>query len=186
MRHGFEWISFGDAHAHLRGTAKRSVRLPEAGLALIERAAAEPAGGAFSALPRGREREVWICWRPLSHSIEARLASWALAAGAAIVVEPSDRLPEALVEWARPTRVSAPAGELARLLERLDEEAPALLRRRWLRQRLGRMRSLLVEEDGEAPAAGDLEALREAANRLVPGTGERIVRFAGSPLLPLV
>jgi hypothetical protein len=190
-RHDFEWISFGDAAAHRKGTLRRPRELPSTVESLLDRAASVSPEGA-APLPRGAGREVWVSWRILTDPAEARLAGWALGAGASIVVETHERLPVSLVAWARPTLVSASADDLERLFAHLEAEAPGWRRRQWLGQRLGRLRRILVESEAAAgPPDSDgpsdlIVRLRATAERLHAGAGAGVQRFEAAPMSPLV
>jgi hypothetical protein len=88
----------------------------------------------------------------MAHWAEASLARTLILSGAAILVEPSERLHPELFAWARPTLLSGCAEELGALAEACDRLSSGLFRRRWLRHRVERLRLMLVEVE-DAPAA---------------------------------
>lgn len=183
----FDWISFEDAEAHRQGTPRRPRWLPADLLDLLRFASDVEAPAASAALPPGPSRPVWIAWRPLATAEEAALAAWALRSGAAIVVERHDRIPLDLVAWARPTVVSETADAVADLLAGLERDAPKWLRRRWLRQRLGRLRCVLVESPPVgASSVASIESIGDTLRRLVPAGGVRVESFSSAAVSALV
>lgn len=141
---------------------------------LVSAVAIGPGSPEIVNLDRGVERDVWISWRPLTHPAELELARWAIVAGAAILVEPGERLHPELFAWARPTMVSGSAEELHALAEELERLAPRLFRRRWLRQRGERLRLLLVE--GE-PSPAELQQVVDRWSSLSPHHAPRCLPF---------
>jgi hypothetical protein len=119
----------------------------------------------------GAEREIWISTRSLERKEERTLALAATLADWAIVREPGERLHPALLLWARPTLVSGGAAELVELFTAAAAEAPRFRRDRWLRRRLARLGTVLVESGAGEPAlaavASSLSALG-AAPRVLP------------------
>jgi hypothetical protein len=126
--------------------------------------------------PSGRradspERQILVAGWPLQEWAGRLLAAWALAAGAALVVEadPARRL--ATVLWARPTVFHGTAAEVAAL--RVQVEA-VRKPRRWQRFRrvpappLGRLRTLFQREP---PAAEEAAFWRQRGARLLPLPG---------------
>lgn len=120
-------------------------------------------------------RDVWISWRPLEAPAELAIARWAVAAGAAVLVEPGEALHPELVAWARPTILCGSFEELGRLAGELAALAPRFFRSQWFRQRGGRLRLLVVE--GE-PAGNDLARLGERWRRVSPHFAPRVERFS--------
>jgi hypothetical protein len=175
----FRWLSYAAARAigPIAGSAPGPEEWapPEVGEIIAASRASGP--GLDPALlppaPAG-ERDVWISWRPLEVREEAALAGFAIRSGAAILAERSDRLPVGLFVWARPTIVSAAAAELEAVLAGIAAEAPRFLRRRWLRQRVGRLRLVLVE--GEAGAA-EVERIHRRLQELLPGAAASVRPF---------
>ena len=128
--------------------------------------------------PSGRradspERQILVAGWPLQEWAGRLLAAWAVAAGAALVLEddPARRLGTVL--WARPTVFHGTAAEVAAL--RLQVEA-ARRPRQWQRFHrvqappLGRLRTLF---QGEPPAADEVVFWRQRGARLLqlPGLG---------------
>lgn len=107
--------------------------------------------------PPGR-RDLWISWRSTRQGEERALLEWAVASGAAILVERSACFPADLAGWARPTLVNGPADDLGRWLDRLEAENPRWHRSSWQRRRLGRLRRMLIEGPPGSSAAARLEA----------------------------
>ena len=121
-----------------------------------------------AALPGGRriEREIALASFDLRTPGGRTFLAWALATGAALYLEPDPRALGGSVAWARPTLVAAPARslvELGRQVRRREENPPRWHRWReelplpWLHGRrgprppFGRLRLLLVLEDGRLP-----------------------------------
>jgi hypothetical protein len=90
-----------------------------AGAALA--AALAPAGGP----PRRGGQEVVVTARPLAEPGERRLLSWALLAGAAVVLEPLAANLVATAAWARPTVFRGSAAELAALAAAVEADERA-------------------------------------------------------------
>ena len=184
----FRWLSYAAAAA---GKVTRSDGADWAPLEVHElvRFAGEleppesPDEAAAPFLRRDKDRDVWISWRPLSAPSERSLAAAAIRGGAAIVVERRERFPLDLFLWARPTVVSASHDDLAAILARVEEEAPRWRRRGWLRQKLGRLRAILVED---AVAPDQLERLEIELRRLFPDAPASVRRFepTGDPDRP--
>ncbi len=165
-----------DPHASIPGTFLRSLAGPSAAAAPLDlslRAAA--VAEAVGLPPVGTPRDIWISWRPLTWPPERAVAAWALAAGAAIVLEPAPDLPPWLVAWARPTVLTGDAETHLRWIDGVAREAPRLLAGRWLRQRFSRLRTILVEASGEEGAA--LDAVRRQWIGLETPHAPRIVPF---------
>jgi len=131
-------------------------------------------------LDRGGARDIWISWRPLTHPAELALARWAIVAGAAILVEPGERLHPELFAWARPTLASGSAEELLALANKFELLAPRFFHRRWYRQRGERFRLLLVEGD---PSPSELQQVRQRWRALSPSLAPRCVPFPGRSLV---
>jgi len=171
-----ERAAAGDPHASLPGAFLRSLAGSSAAAAPLDlslRAAA--VAEAVGLPPTGTPRDIWISWRPLTWAPERAVAAWALAAGAAIVIEPAADLPPWLVAWARPTLLTGDAETHLRWIDGVAREAPRLLAGRWLRQRFARLRAVLVEEGGEEGAA--LDAVRRRLIGLGTSVAPRIVPF---------
>jgi len=168
----FRWLSFAEVLAGEVAAAGRAEWAPPEAHELIRLArdtpVPAPQGDGLRLAPPPGERDVWISWRPLAGE-ERRLAAAAVASGAAIAVERREAFPVDLVLWARPTLLSAPAGDIAHLFERIDAEAPRWRRRAWCRQKLGRLRAVLVEGMVD-PAA--IERLAADLRRLYPEGAE--------------
>lgn len=142
----------GDSGVLVTGDAGgwRRLSQPEllAAAAAVERAIASSPGRH----PDSGEREILVAGWPLQEWAGRLLAAWAVAAGAALVLEADPALRLGAVLWARPTVFHGTAGELAAL--RLRVEA-ARRPRRWRRRPvppLGRLRTLF---QCGAPAADD-------------------------------
>jgi len=110
--------------------------------------------GAAAVLSAGRrppgcgDREIALGSFDLRYADGRTFLAWALASGAALVLEPDPRVLPGAVAWARPTLVAGEAralGELGRRVRSLEAERPRLFRRR-SRSSLpfGRLRLLLV------------------------------------------
>jgi len=130
-------------------------------------AAAEVEGAVGSPSGRhagSREREILVAGWPLQEWAGRLLAAWAVAAGAALVLEADPALRLGAVLWARPTVFHGTAEELAAL--RLRVEAARLSRRRRRRPSppLGRLRTLF---QSEPPAADDAAFWRERGAQLL-------------------
>jgi len=126
-----------------------------------------------------REREILVAGWPLQEWAGRLLTAWAVAAGAALVLEADPALRLGAVLWARPTVFHGTAAELAAL--RLRVEA-ARRPRRWRRRPvppLGRLRTLFQRE---APAADDAAFWQARGVRLLrlPGlAGDASLRRLG-------
>jgi hypothetical protein len=117
-----------------------------------------------------REREILVAGWPLEEWAGRLLAGWAVAAGAALVLQADPALRLGAVLWARPTVFHGTAEELASL--RLRVEA-ARRPHRWRRRPvppLGRLRALF--QNGP-PAADDAAFWRQRGVQLLrlPGLG---------------
>jgi hypothetical protein len=117
-----------------------------------------------------REREILVAGWPLQEWAGRLLTAWAVASGAALVLEADPALRLGAVLWARPTVFHGTAEELAAL--RLRVEA-ARRPRRWRRRPvppLGRLRTLFQREP---PAADDAAFWRQRGAQLLrlPGLG---------------
>ncbi len=153
--------------SHAAGLADR----PALDLSLAAAAVAEAVG-----LPGvGAPRDLWVSWRSPGLPEERALALWALASGAAILVEPCERMPAWLVAWARPTLWSGPEGVLLELLEGIAVEAPRFSTRRWQRQRFERLRAVLVE--GNRGDGSALDAVRRGLLAAGCASAPRIAPF---------
>jgi hypothetical protein len=111
-----------------------------------------------------REREILVAGWPLQEWAGRLLAAWAVAAGAALVLEADPALRVGAVLWARPTVFHGTAEELAAL--RLRVEAARRFRR-WRRRPappLGRLRTLFQREP---PAADDAAFWRQRGAQMV-------------------
>jgi len=93
------------------------------------------------------EREVLVLPRPLADPAGRRLAAWALAAGAALVLEPDRALLAATAAWVRPTVFAGDPAEIAAL----RAEVEARRRRRGLP--FGRLHTVAVLGGEALPAA---------------------------------
>jgi len=157
-------VLHGDPAVLVTGDAGDWRRLSQDGLlaaaAEVERAIASPAGRSANS----RERQILVAGWPLQAWAGRLLAAWAVAAGAALVLEADPALRLGAVLWARPTVFHGTAEELAAL--RLRVEAARLSRRRRRRPSppLGRLRTLF---QSEPPAAGDAAFWRERGARLL-------------------
>jgi len=139
-------------------------RLSQAALlaaaAEVEGAMAPPSGRQADS----RERQILVAGWPLQEWAGRLLTAWAVAAGAALVLEADPALRLGAVLWARPTVFHGTAAELAAL--RLRVEA-ARRPGRWRRlpvPPLGRLRTLF---QGDPPAADDAAFWRERGARLL-------------------
>lgn len=115
----------------------------------------------------GERREVVVASRPLEDPAERAFLAWALAAGAAVVLEPRPAARVSTAAWARPTVFYGDAGDLAQL-RLAAERSPT---RRWLSRRrlpFGRLHTVF--------ALGTL-APEEAA--WWEGRGVRVAAFPG-------
>ncbi len=124
-------------------------------------AASDAAGTAF---PPGA-REIALAHLDLRRPGDELFLGWALAAGAALVLEPDRRAVASFAAWARPTLVAAGAHELAELARSLrgrveERGAWSRLGRRLAtrsprpsraRRPFGRLRLLMVLGDGRLP-----------------------------------
>lgn len=128
----------------------------------------------------GSGRDIWISWRSLSDPGELALARWAVARGAAILLEPGPSLHPELFAWARPTVASGGVEELSKLAGELELLAPRLLRRRWLRLRVERLRLVLVS--GPLGAA-DLARLEGRWRELSPAFSARVEPLVAGSLV---
>jgi hypothetical protein len=142
----------GDPGVLVTGDAGEWRRLsqPEllAAAAGVERAMASVSGHHADS----REREILVAGWPLQEWAGRLLAAWAVAAGAALVLQADPALRLGAVLWARPTVFHGTAGELAALRLRV---AAARRPGRWRRRQvppLGRLRTLF---QCGAPAADD-------------------------------
>ena len=182
----FRWLSYAAAHAG-KGLAPDGAQwAPPEVHELVQFAAGlemESAGrdDPFQSPPPGRD--VWISWRPLARPAEAALAAAAVRSGVAIVVERRETYPVDLFLWARPTVVSAPIAELFSILGGVDAGKPRFRRATWLRQKLGRLRLVLVESD--AGPTG-IDRLAAELRRLCPDAGAvvRASTVAAGPSAP--
>lgn len=147
---------------------------------LVSAVAIGPGSPEIVNLDRGVERDVWISWRPLTHPAELELARWAIVAGAAILVEPGERLHPELFAWARPTLASGCAEELLALADEFEHLAPRFFRRHWYRQRGERFRLLLVEGDS---SPRELLQVMRRWHALSPSLTPRCVPFPSRALV---
>lgn len=175
----FRWLSYATARSFppvpRPGPGSDDWAPPEVDeIVAAARAAVQDPPTSPALAPPAAGRDVWITWRPLAVPEEAALADFAIRSGAAILAERSDGFPLELFLWARPTVVSGSAAELAALLDGVEGEAPRLLRRRWLRQRLGRLRLVLVEGASET---SEIEELRLALRGLLPDSTAAVRPF---------
>lgn len=191
----FRWWSFATAAAFLEHGGLVVEKLSAKGV-VVDREAVEllgeflraaigdgsdSLGAAENPAPEPRVgRDVWISWRPLTDPCELALARWAVATGAAILVEPGLALHPELFAWARPTIVSGNVEELLALASQLESLAPRLFRPRWFRQRTERLRLVLVA--GE-PAAGELEQVRQRWRAMSARFSARVTPFASGSLV---
>jgi hypothetical protein len=160
----------GDPEILVAGDAGSWRRLSQSELltaaAEVERAIASRSGRRADS----QEREILVAGWPLQEWAGRLLAAWAVAAGAALVLEADPALRLGAVLWARPTVFHGTAEELAVL--RLRVEAARWPRRRPRRQvpPLGRLRTLFQHG---APAADDAAFWQERGARLLrlPGLG---------------
>jgi hypothetical protein len=162
-------VPAGDPAVLVTGDAGDWRRLSQAGLlaaaAEVERAVGSPSGRHAGS----REREILVAGWPLQEWAGRLLAAWAVAAGAALVLEADPALRLGAVLWARPTVFHGSAEELAALRLRVEAARPS--RRRRPSPPLGRLRILF---QGEPPAADDAAFWRERGARLLrlPGLGD--------------
>jgi len=194
-RGDFRWWSFSTAVAFFDGGGLRDESLSVKGV-VVEREAVEllggflraatgegsdVAGGARIPAPEPKVgRDVWISWRALSTPEELSLARWAIASGAAILVEPGTAIHPELFAWARPTVVSGSVEDLLGLAGQLAVLAPRFLRRRWLRQRAERLRLVIVSG---STATGDLARVEACWRDLSPLFAPRVVALVESSLV---
>ena len=156
-RAGGAWVLDGEA-AEPPGSPRRGAALGAAELLArgrdleerLERAAAGAAAviSAARCAPGSGGREIALGSFDLRYADGRTFLAWALATGAALVLEPDPRVLPGAVAWARPTLVAGEAralGELGRRVRALEAERPRLFRRR-SRSALpfGRLRLLLV------------------------------------------
>jgi AMP-binding enzyme len=167
--HGSAAVPPGDPGVLVTGAAGDWRRLSQAELlaaaAAVERAIGSPPGHRAGS----RQREILVAGWPLQEWAGRLLAAWAVAAGAALVLEADPALRLGAVLWARPTVFHGTAEELAAL--RLRVEAAPRPRRRRLSPPLGRLRTLF---QSEPPAADDAAFWRERGAQLLrlPGLGD--------------
>lgn len=163
-------VPLGDPGVLVTGDAGAWRRLSQSELlaaaAEVERAIALPSRRDAES----REREILVAGWPLQEWAGRLLAAWAVASGAALVLEADPALRLGAVLWARPTVFHGTAEELATL--RLRVEA-ARRPRRWRRRPvppLGRLRTLFQHEP---PAADDAAFWRQHGAQLLrlPGLG---------------
>lgn len=136
----------------------------------VERAIVSRSGPAVDSLADSQEREILVAGWPLQEWAGRLLAAWAVAAGAALVLEADPALRLGAVLWARPTVFHGTAEELAALRLRVKT---ARRLRRWRRRQvppLGRLRTLF---QSAPPAADDAAFWRQRGVRLLrlPGLG---------------
>lgn len=98
-------------------------------------------------LGSGPARDIWISWRPFDLREERVTLLAAVLGGWAILREPGDALHPSVLAWARPTVLVGGAAELEALLAGFEAEAPRAFRARWLRRRLARLRSIVIDDD---------------------------------------
>jgi hypothetical protein len=163
-------VPLDDPGVLVTGDAGGWRRLPQSELlsaaAEVERAIASRSGSHADS----RERGILVAGWPLQEWAGRLLAAWAVAAGAALVLEADPALRLGAVLWARPTVFHGTAEELAAL--RLRVEAA-----RWPRWRrrpvppFGRLHTLFQRE---SPAADDAAFWRQRGARLLrlPGLGD--------------
>ena len=154
----------GDPGVLVTGDAGGWRRLSQSELlsaaAEVERAIASGSGRHADS----REREILVAGWPLQEWAGRLLAAWAVAAGAALVLEADPALRLGAVLWARPTVFHGTAEELAALRLRVET---ARWPRRWRRRPvppLGRLRTLFQREP---PAADDAAFWRQRGAQLV-------------------
>jgi hypothetical protein len=131
-----------------------------AAAAEVERAIASRSGRHADS----REREILVAGWPLQAWAGRLLAAWAVAAGAALVLEADPALRLGAVLWARPTVFHGTREELAALRLRVEAERRS---RRWRRRPappLGRLRTLFQRG---ALAADDAAFWRQRGAQLV-------------------
>lgn len=119
-------------------TAPRELSFPEL-LEIASRLAREidPAAREAPGFRVRRGRDIVVSARPLGDPGERSLLSWALLAGAAVVLEPRSGAHVATAAWARPTVFAGTAAEveaLARAAEVYRSPFPRRLLRRLLRR----------------------------------------------------
>jgi hypothetical protein len=168
--HGSAAMPSGDPGVLVTGDAGSWRRLSQSELlsaaAEVERSIASLSGRHADS----REREILVAGWPLEEWAGRLLAAWAVAAGAALVLQADPALRLGAVLWARPTVFHGTAEELAALRLRV-----AAARRRHRRRRrpvppLGRLRTLF---QSGPPAADDAAFWRERGVQLLrlPGLG---------------
>jgi len=118
-----------------------------------------------------QEREILVAGWPLQEWAGRLLAAWAVADGAALVLEADPALRLGAVLWARPTVFHGTAEELAALRLRVETARWPRRRRRRPVPPLGRLRTLFQREP---PAADDEAFWRQRGAQLVrlPGLGD--------------
>ncbi|HSL81597.1 MAG TPA: AMP-binding protein [Thermoanaerobaculia bacterium] len=129
----------GDLLARARDLEERLERAVAGAAAVVSAGRRGPGAG---------EREIALGNFDLRYADGRTFLAWALATGAALLLEPDPRVLPGAAAWARPTLVAGearPLGELGRRVRSLEAERPRLFRRR-SRSVLpfGRLRLLLV------------------------------------------
>ncbi len=105
-------------------------------------------------------RDITVLAGSLELPLSRMALTWALAAGAVLVLEPDAQAGESVAAWARPTVLAATASELARWADMAAEG------RGGKRSPLGRLRAWMVEQTGGLPE-GTVDFWRERGTVLV-------------------
>ena len=115
----------------------------------------------------GTARQILVAGQPLGEWPARLLTTWAILAGAALVLQSDPALRLGTVRWARPTMLHGSAAEIAELRRQLEGDRQARRWGRWRRRArpaFGRLRILLQSSE---PAASDLTFWRERGARLM-------------------
>lgn len=182
LRGHFEWVPYRVLTE--RSSAQRA-SVPSAVERLLERVRSglPPASAGVVAIcgeAATAERDIWLSWRDAPHPVEDAVLAWAWESGAAILFEPAEEFPVELAIWARPTVLHGTPSDLARWLDRFEEERPRYAGRRWADRRLGRLRRLLVEGP---EAAGEGSRLAARLRALAPGCPAVVVPVEADALV---
>jgi hypothetical protein len=168
-------VPTGDPGVLVTGDAGSWRRLSQfellAAAADVETAIASRSGRPADSHADSQKREILVAGWPLREWAGRLLAAWAVAAGAALVLEADPALRLGAVLWARPTVFHGTAEELAALRLRVETARWPRRRRRRPVPPLGRLRTLFQREP---PAADDEAFWRQRGAQLarLPGLGD--------------
>ena len=153
--------------ALVRGAEGAPLVLPAADLA----AAAAAIADALPA-PPGGAREIFVLAIPPAEPAGRALLAWAVAAGAALLLEPAPGSLAGTAVWARPTVFAGTAADLAGLRQAVARWDRGLLRgRRRARPPFGRLRAALIVGPPVAAADAAFWDARGVAVRFLPQCG---------------